>query len=390
VDPPQPEPVLRRVAVVRQKTSDRPRPYIEPPPRRAASVAGRQDAPKSRALRPERPLRVVPGIVERQTPPERRTPHLEQPPRRVSATLERHTAPNPPAAPQKATARYRKVERPMPEFESPGLVEESTRRPSFSIAAAVIAGGLLVAATIAVIAVFSILHRRAPARAPEVTSSPAVAQPELFVPTPLAALDYSSSSGQVPLPATEATSASTDTTARSKNDPNGKNVVESKRSDRGPLAGRTPTERVSGPAIPPRASGSAPRIPEAESPAPVRPTPGRLSWDSLSSHLVRSSSARTSRGLHYELTFSLQDQTGRQSYLRGLTILTRSRSGATRTQSIPFAHRLGANGSLTFTVGVDMPGTGAGDWGGHMSLVVTGTDSAGGPVQSRFGVPLAP
>jgi hypothetical protein len=210
------------------------------------------------------------------------------------------------------------------------------------------------------------------------------------VPTPVAALDYSaSSSEQAALAATDAASAITGAVVRPENDPAGKRVEESSRPDRNPIAGR-PAERDSAPAAPGRIAAPAPRVPEIESSPAIRPAPGRLNWDSVSSHLVQSRSVRTARGLHYELTFNLQDQTGRQSYLKGLTIQTRARSGATRTQAIPFSHRLGANGSLTFTVGVDMPGPGSADWGGHMSLLVTGSDASGNPVQSRFGVPLAP
>jgi hypothetical protein len=323
-------------------------------------------------------------------------PDLERPSRVVVGSFGKQHArrmhasqPSPEAA-----APPPELETPLTEFEFaelPGLSDDSPHRPSFSIAAAVTAGALLVAATIAVIAVFSILHRRGPARAPEAAPPPAAAnQPEVFVPTPVAALDYAAATGdRATAPAVDITSAITGTVGRPENDPTGKRVEEPGRTDRNPIAGR-PVERDSATATPGRVAAPPPRVPETDSSPAVRPAPGRLNWDSVSSHLVQSRSVRTPRGLHYELTFNLQDQTGRQSYLKGLTIQTRSRSGATRTQAIPFSHRLGANGSLTFTVGVDMPGSGAADWGGHMSLLVTGTDGTGNPVQSRFGVPLAP
>jgi hypothetical protein len=272
-----------------------------------------------------------------------------------------------------------------PELTFGGIAAPSESRRSFSIAAALTAVALLGVAALAVIYMFSILHKRnlspppAPTPAVEGKSQPAVQkQPEIVVALP----EFPETDPQQPV-----------LTAPERPEAVPEHKAEASRSDalakaRGPNSGRAGSIEPRAPEPPnastrPRSVTSEPRV----DPPVVRP---RVDWDRLSSRLLSSRSSRTARGLHYELTFSLQDQSGRHAFLRGLTVSTRSSGGAVRSQSLPFNHRLGARGALTFTVGIDMPGRKPPDWQGHVSLLVTGTDSTGKAVESRFAAPLHP
>jgi hypothetical protein len=105
---------------------------------------------------------------------------------------------------------------------------------------------------------------------------------------------------------------------------------------------------------------------------------------SVNLNLVRLRSYRTDRGVRYDLTFHMQQQDGRLIRWERLNLLTRSSSGITRSEVIPFYQRLGSSGSLNFTVSVEMPGRAEADFQGRITCTGTGTDVEGRSVKTDF------
>jgi hypothetical protein len=106
--------------------------------------------------------------------------------------------------------------------------------------------------------------------------------------------------------------------------------------------------------------------------------------------LVRVRSIRTGSGYQYEMTFSLQDIAGQVTQWERLIIATHSASGANRNQVLPFFHRLGASGALTFTVSVEMAGRTEADWRGRVICTGIGSDNQGRSYRASFGATVAP
>ena len=90
----------------------------------------------------------------------------------------------------------------------------------------------------------------------------------------------------------------------------------------------------------------------------------RGTFGMVAARLTGVRAARTASGYRYDLSFHMADQAGHATQWERLAIVTRSNSGATRQQQIPFFHRLGADGTLSFTVSVEMPGRAPADWQG--------------------------
>jgi len=86
----------------------------------------------------------------------------------------------------------------------------------------------------------------------------------------------------------------------------------------------------------------------------------------------------------------MQEQAGRTAQWQRVLVTTRSESGFNRSGAIPFAHRLGATGALTFTISVELPGHSEADWRGRIVCTALGWDSKGDPLQAKFGANLAP
>jgi len=278
---------------------------------------------------------------------------------------------------------------------APSLDWETSSQSSFNLAAAFTAGALIIAAGIAIVIIVSSWHRRPAAQQreaqqPAATQAAAPLQAEVYVPTPAAALDYVEPVAEpqetVPAPMDKAA------TAERENEQSARRQVTGLSLNR---SGVTDAARPSARAVPasPAPLPSPPEPREQRSLQRYRPEPSVAAFDAaglLRSHLVRSEAVPRPGGLHYQLTFSLENQSTRQSYFRSLTIQTHSSTGISRTQSLPFSHRLGPSGNLTFTIGVDMPGRSPLDLAGHVSMRVSGSDADGRPLDARFGAPLRP
>lgn len=94
--------------------------------------------------------------------------------------------------------------------------------------------------------------------------------------------------------------------------------------------------------------------------------------------------------MRYDLTFSMQEQAGRSAQWQRVLVTTRSASGVNHSQAIPFAHRLGAAGALTFTISVELAGRSQTDWQGRVVCTTLGWDNQGAPLQASFGANLTP
>lgn len=110
----------------------------------------------------------------------------------------------------------------------------------------------------------------------------------------------------------------------------------------------------------------------------------------ITSRLVSVRKNRILSGVRYNLTFALQEQTGRMIKWNSLLISTRSARGVNQSQTVPFYHRQGAAGSLTFTVSIEMKGATETDWRGRVICTTLGADDRGRPMQAQFGAMVAP
>jgi outer membrane biosynthesis protein TonB len=144
--------------------------------------------------------------------------------------------------------------------------------------------------------------------------------------------------------------------------------------------------------------------PANSQPAPSQPSPGRSprpqiavnrqieddeplrqpASSAVSMNLVRVRSYRTDSGVRYDLTFNMQQQEGRVVRWERLNLLTRSSSGITHSEVVPFYQRLGSSGSLNFTVSVEMRGRAESDFQGRITCTGTGTDVEGRSIKTDF------
>lgn len=106
--------------------------------------------------------------------------------------------------------------------------------------------------------------------------------------------------------------------------------------------------------------------------------------------VIRVRARQSASGFRYDLTFNMQEQAGRAAQWQRLLITTRSASGVSHSEAIPFSHRLGAAGALIFTISVEMAGRTEADWQGRVLCTTLGWDNNGAPLQARFGANLAP
>ena len=145
-----------------------------------------------------------------------------------------------------------------------------------------------------------------------------------------------------------------------------------------PRIGASPPDRSTAPTQPAtQPSGMAETVPST--------TSGRFN-----AQLVRVRSYKAPSGYSYTLTFTLFEHTGRPIKWERLSIVTRSASGATHTDMVPFQHWLAGSGALTFTLNVDMAGPSEDDWRGRISCMSVGADETGRPLRASFGTNVAP
>lgn len=254
---------------------------------------------------------------------------------------------------------------------------------SFKIVAAAMVIGLVIFFVIAVYTFFSAGGRRQTlARAAQAeAAAAAVTEPPSFVPTPESALEYQAEASPKP--------ASDD--------------VANKQSQQPPSAAQPVSTSARADQIKQQLTASSPapvlanRTPNA-SPSPVvTRTPAsrevalpRIDPGSIDARLIRVRSMRIASGVRYDLTFDLQDESGRHAQWERMLISTRSASGISHTQAVPFVHRLGARGALTFTLSVEMRGKSEPDWQGRVVCTTTGADNDGRPVRASFGASVSP
>jgi hypothetical protein len=110
----------------------------------------------------------------------------------------------------------------------------------------------------------------------------------------------------------------------------------------------------------------------------------------VEARLTNVRASRSAGGYRYDLTFHMADQAGHATQWERLAIVTRAASGASRQQQIPFYHRLGADGTLSFTVSVEMPGRAPADWQGRIICTSIGSDSTGKTYRASFGANVSP
>jgi hypothetical protein len=110
----------------------------------------------------------------------------------------------------------------------------------------------------------------------------------------------------------------------------------------------------------------------------------------FNTQLVRIRSYRSSTGYRYNLTLVLSENSGRPIRWDRLSVSTRSESGVTYMESIPFQYRQAGAGALTFSLDVEMPGATEADWKGQITCTSIGSDETGRPLRTNFFVAVAP
>ena len=215
--------------------------------------------------------------------------------------------------------------------------------------------------------------------------SKATAQQAATVYTPQAALDYKE---EKPEPLQESEAAPEDRPVDNERPRNAVALPASAQPRRDDLAEQKPAPapliRQQQP-IPAATPVSAPKTSGATELILPRGTYGQVD-----ARLLNVRSRKTASGFRYDLTFNMQEQAGRTTQWERLAIVTRSASGISHSQAMPFYHRLGAAGTLTFTVSVEMQGRAQPDWAGRIICTSIGTDQTGKAYRASFGANVAP
>jgi hypothetical protein len=261
-----------------------------------------------------------------------------------------------------------------------GVDEASSERPGFRAAAVATVIVLVIFALVSLYGLVTRLTRRPTSTVAQVASPTGVnAQPLPFVSTPEEAQNYKEEQ-----PAPEASAPS---------EPQTDSPSEHKRSETSsPVSAdqnvRTTTIGQASPKPPIMTARPQPeRLTVSTPPASVLPRGNSGGFDS---RLVRARGTRTASGYRYDLTFNMLEQAGRSAQWQRVLISAQSASGTNHTTAIPFVHRLGATGALTFTISVELTGRSETDWRGRVICTALGWDNSGAPVQSSFGANVTP
>lgn len=258
------------------------------------------------------------------------------------------------------------------------LVENEPEQHGFRIAAVATMIALAVFAVVGLYALASSLSRRP--SPPTRTANQTETAPLPFVVTPQEALDYKEAQPSASTPDALAEPAATAHIAERAR----KEILSSSNEQRDrktPITQSVPTSHAPTAPVPAAASRAS------DSQVPVLP---RANSGAFDSRLVRARGSKTSAGYRYDLTFNMQEQGGHSAQWQRVLITTRSASGASRTQAIPFMHRLGATGALTFTISVELTGRSEADWRGRINCTTLGWDNAGAPLQASFVANVSP
>ena len=254
--------------------------------------------------------------------------------------------------------------------------EDKLERPGFRVAAIATVIALTLFGLVAAYSLVSNLSRRSTASTKTAAAADSAAQPLPFVATPQEALDYKEEP-EDPAPPTAPEQSSEPSVDRVRRDSVQSSppelavrkspVVEPLRKI--PEAPPVQATRVSNPPMPPLPRGNA---------------------GGFDARLIRLRSRKTTAGFRYDLTFNMQEQAGRAAHWQRVLISTRSINGASHSQAIPFSHRLGATGALTFTISVELTGRSEADWQGRVVCTALGWDNKGAPLQASFGANVTP
>jgi len=265
-----------------------------------------------------------------------------------------------------------------PRYVTAPISDESSANDSRSlrIAAKSVVTGLALITVIALYFVYDAGSQK-PVIATTTPQEAYSAQPPVFIPTPEEARNYEDEAVEPPSDQQEPNRDDDDQRVAGRLNPSSEDSTARRR-----LTAVEPPERETRPV-----TKSEVRAPSEVDTGPVIPqsTEGRIS-----SRLLRMRSSRIGAGVRYDLTFALEEQTGRVIRWDRLLVSTRSSRGINQTQTIPFYHRQGADGSLTFTVSVEMKGGSDADWRGRVICTTLGTDERGRSMQARFGASVAP
>lgn len=263
--------------------------------------------------------------------------------------------------------------------------EQASEQPGLRVAAIATVIALALFALVAIHAFVSNIKRR-PSESPSesivrVASATEEAPQSLpYVPTPREAQDY-----------TEKQPASMASTPP---EPRADRSVERKSNDS--VSGSTTGRSLRGTTVANPGQKSPvttpTQTPAAMTKVSTSPMPALPRGDSggFDARLIRVRSRKTPSGFRYDLTFNMQEQSNRAAQWQRVLISTRSASGMSHSEAIPFVHRLGATGALTFTIGVELTGRSEDDWRGRVVCTTLGWDNKGAPLQASFGANLTP
>lgn len=262
-----------------------------------------------------------------------------------------------------------------------GAHERGFERPGFRVAAITTIMALIVFGLVATYTFVSSVSRRPSSPAAQVASKiEAAPQPLPFVPTPQEAQDYKEEA-RVPAVSTSPEPQTARPVERARNESSLSSPTEHGR--------RKPPIAQPLPKPPTRTPSPAPVTTTRVSnpPMPALPRGNSAGFDA---RLIRVRSRKTAAGFRYDLTFNMQEQAGRSSQWQRVLINTRSASGMNHSEAIPFSHRLGAAGALTFTISVELTGSSESDWQGRIVCTTLGWDNNGAPLQASFGANVTP
>jgi hypothetical protein len=255
--------------------------------------------------------------------------------------------------------------------ESPS--SEEAREPNLRFAARATIVGLLLFGLISAYVAYDYLNRR-PKPSPQAAEVEYVENRTDFIPTPQSARDYvdvavSQPEAEIPVDQGEG--------ARERNV-----IVVPSRGKAEEMRqllsyGRKQHQE------PARNKAAAP--PAVAGPIRSQSTEGRIA-----ARLVQVRSNKSRPGMRYDLTFVLSEEAGRTVRWQKMLISTTSARGKSSTQTIPFHHRHGAQGSLRFTVSVQMQGRSASDFKGRVVCTTIGSDDSGRQMRASFGANVAP
>lgn len=261
--------------------------------------------------------------------------------------------------------------------------------PGFRIVAAAIVVGLVLFCVAAVYIFFSAGSRRQLAARASLPAASADAEESAFVATPDSARDYQEEQPQQASDETQTSPQQDETHSAAKpSTPPLETAGADSHNAKTETGSAKPTPVSMYRTSSANGAGSSPggSMPSASR----EPSSPRLDSGSVDARLIRVRSMRTASGVRYDLTFDLQDESGRHSQWERMLVSTRSGSGVSQTQTVPFVHRLGANGALTFTVSVEMRGHSEPDWRGRVVCTTSGADIDGRPLRASFGTNVTP